>query len=232
MIDRVLDIFCEKKSIFLLFIASSVVCITYEITDNIPELFYGGGVIFKFFTQVSYSIIASCIFYFLTVYVKELQIRKRLEVPIYVRLGIISDEMRQLYNAFFGDVPSITKKINFTDNEIKCQAKLVRLNEVIHSKRPNGSLYTFKEFLMNKINKINKEVDEINKYYISYLTLDEIDILHKIAKSQLCETAVFCFQSNIADTQTAEFFDEELVDFLKLYHKLGDIMDKISLEDS
>ena len=61
----------KKQTMIVIFVISCCVSFLYEITIDVPELFPYGGVIFKFFAQISYSILASCIFYFITVYLKE-----------------------------------------------------------------------------------------------------------------------------------------------------------------
>lgn len=178
----------RNKLIFVFFIFSIVIIISYIVTINLPELFVGAEHWYNLLFQLSIGYIINFMFYITQVYIPNNKRDLTVRQCISARLNRIIQDMKsnisclaQIYlENHTGDV--------YTEDELNQLLKLrfsdkVKVVDARRTTRDNFVYFTVREWLSECIRKTENGIDSLYKYYASDISVDLMLSLEDVLNS-------------------------------------------------
>lgn len=182
---------CTDKAIKRLCLVAATLALMYEITMDVPEIFEYGEEIFKFVAQISYSIVASGVFYYFTVYCREVQKKKLFQKTIDAKHISIENTMNRIFNVLTGTEISNYSDWRKLNNEI-IEQRCMEIH-VYDSCGIEGGVcgeYNYLEFFGNQCIYLSRIINDIFLKISEYMEEEELQVLQEIADCQFVVTMI------------------------------------------
>lgn len=180
--------FIEKnKLIFIFFIISLFIIVTYILTMDLPELFNGAEKWYNLLFQVSIGYIINFMFYITQIYIPNCQRDATVKKCISVRLNHIISDMKQHISSLATVYIKNHPGSEYTEEEL---LQLLNLKfsdqvDVLNASQTTGEnfvYFTVREWIQERLTRTENDIDNLYKYYAAniseklMITLE--DILH------------------------------------------------------
>lgn len=183
----------ENALIFWLGVVSALLSVSYALTYNMPDYFGIEGW-YSLLNNISVSYLAALVFYVTQVYVP--QYKQKLQVYACMRLRIESVilHMGEIFDKLGNKYIKNYNREAITDNILLNMLHKINVTDrvdVIHPNRiyslPAGeeNHFTVKEWIISRIEFVENEIDNIFKYYPSYVTPELMKTMEEILHSAM-----------------------------------------------
>lgn len=229
----------------VVFCISMFICISYELTMDLPELFPHADFIYNLASQLSLSYIGCYIFYIFQVYIPEKKKEYRANKIVYPMVRLIEKKMDGHINYLF-NYYNITINSNCIEDSFKELHEKFNLDDLTYLFDKNGNQLTIKGYILKYLNELDKDINYIYSSVGPYMSLELVEILNMIKKSEyyvfykmvdetkLGNQNIFQSKSNgcIASAATIliNIKYEYLYEYYKIYKELHKIIDNIADE--
>jgi hypothetical protein len=161
-----------------------IICIAYILTvDAIfvdyPALNTAFFRLGKVVLTLAYSLTASCIFYFIAVYLPEKYLRRKFVSSMYRRTNLISDQVFALF--YYLKIDPNTKDYDAVYKELEIKAETINPDEPLNEYTDwHEYLLYFKEDILSLISRITVYHTYLDQDFLNELTLLEDQLTNKI----------------------------------------------------
>ena len=163
----------------------------YELTMDVPEFFEYGDEIFKFVAQISYSIVASGVFYYFTVYCREKQKKELFQKTINVKCMSIENAMNRIFNVLIDiKVGNNLDWKNLKNETIEQRCMEVHFYDLCGIEGGVCGEYNYLEFFGGECLYLSRIINEIFLKISEYMEAEELQILQEIADCQFVKTMI------------------------------------------
>ena len=183
--------FYTDKAIKRLCLVAATLALMYELTMDVPEFFMYGDAIFRFVAQISSSIVASGIFYYFTVYCREVQKKKLFQKTINAKCTSIENTMNRIFNVLMGiEISNNTdwKYLNKETIEKRCME--IHVYDLCGIGGGVSGEYNYLEYFGNQCIYLSRIINEIFLKISEYMEAEELQILQEIADCQFVMTMI------------------------------------------
>jgi len=174
--------------IFVFFIFSVMVIVSYIVTISLPELFVGAEHWYNLLFQLSIGYIINFVFYITQVYIPNNKRNIIVRQCILVRLNGIIQDMKSSISCLAPIYLENHIGDEYTEAELNQLLKLsfsdkVKVLDARRTSRDNLIYFTIREYLSECIRKTESGIDSLYKYYASDIPVDLMIALEDVLKS-------------------------------------------------
>lgn len=206
----------RNKLIFIFFVLSTIIIVSYIVTINLPELFLGVEHWYNLLFQLSIGYIINFIFYITQIYIpnnkRDLTVRK----CIYARLNKIINDMKYEFSSLAKVYIPDHKGDIYTEEELNqlLQLKAFDKLEILNARLTtytNNVFFKVGEWILGQIGKIENQIDIVYKYYIGYISEDLMSLFEEILNSEYHQNLRLLLStpqnSNLTNSKSTMFTD-------------------------
>lgn len=186
---KVISKFIKKNVlIFIFFLISVIVIISYICTINLPELFAGAGHWYNLLFQLAIGYIINFMFYITQVYLPNNKRAETVHRCICVRLNQITQDMRSSILRLGEIYLKNHSGDNYCEEELK-QLRVLRFSDKVNvcdAKRTTTNsteYFTVREWMIECIKRTESGIDNLFKYYANDISVDLMSSLEEVLKS-------------------------------------------------
>jgi hypothetical protein len=174
--------------IFIFFIVSIIIIVSYILTINLPELFVGAEHWFNLLFQLSIGYIINFLFYITQVYIPNNKRDLTIRQCISARLNKIIQDMQSNISSLAQIYLENHTGDNYTEDELNQLLRLrfsdkVKVLDARRSTCDNFVYFTVREWLSECIRKTENGIDSLFKYYANYISVDLMLSLEDVLNS-------------------------------------------------
>lgn len=172
-----------NKWIWRTFLFAVFIIVSYILSIDSPEWFYGAEVWFNLLFQFSIGYIINFMFYITQVYIPNTKRNDSANKCIKIRIEHIVGDMRQTITTLGQLYIKNHCGDNYTEVELDQLMNLKFSDKVQVINAGNNQYFTVRDWIKNCIYRTEKDIDKLYQYYTNDISADLMNVLENVLNS-------------------------------------------------